>query len=236
MGVQTYLSAITNGRGMARSNTYSVYFVTPPALSRYFNDTGRSGKLNAPVKGFKLGSTGKSEGVSDVGERILIMCDEVSLPGIQSNTGSITGRYQGQGPIYYPTAPIYNDLQLSFMCDAEMQAFKFLLDWQSFIYDTVENQSGIRKGEKVRRLKYPKDYQCEMIVEKNERGERSEIEVTSMKFTLNNAWPYSVDAIPLSYGSSQLVKCTANFYYSSWDRDIAKENEGLPWPNRARTI
>lgn len=227
MGVKNYLTAITNGRGMARSNTYSVYFVLTPALQTEFRRTGRGNKLNAPVLG--------SRAVSEVGERILIMCDEVSLPGIQSNTGSITGRYQGQGPIYYPTAPIYNDLQLSFMCDAEMQAFKFLLDWHTYIYDTTSGV-GVRKGEKVRRLKYPDRYQCEMVIEKRERNDLDEIGVTPMKFTLNNAWPYSVDAIPLSYGSSQLVKCTANFYYSSWDRDIAKENEGLPWPNRARTI
>ncbi len=227
MGVKNYLTAITNGRGMARSNTYSVYFVLTPTLQTEFRRTGRGNKLNAPVLG--------SRAVSEVGERILIMCDEVSLPGIQSNTGSITGRYQGQGPIYYPTAPIYSDLQLSFMCDAEMQAFKFLLDWHTYIYDTTSG-GGVRKGEKVRRLKYPQDYQCEMIIEKRERNERDEIGVVPMKFTLNNAWPYAVDAIPLSYGSSQLVKCTANFYYSSWDRDIAKENEGLPWPNRGRTI
>jgi len=225
MGVRNYLSAITNGRGMARSNTYAVYFVTPPDLNQYFNDTGRGGNLNAPPVSV--------DGISDVGQRILVMCDEVSLPGIQSTTGSVSGRYQGQGPIYYPTAPIYNDIQLSFMCDAEMQAFKFLHDWHSFIYETSDASN---KGEKVRRLKYPSSYQCEMMIEKRERGETSEIEVTSMQFKLYNAWPYSVDAIPLSYGSSQLVKCTANFYYSSWDRNLPLENQGLPWPNRARKI
>lgn len=224
MGVKNYLNAIVNGRGMARSNTYSVYFSLTDSLRREFgtSGTGRGNGLEAAVLGNK--------DVGKVGERILIMCDEVSLPGIQSNTGSIVGRYQGQGPFYYPTAPIYNDMQLSFMCDAEMQAFKFLLDWHDFIYDTTDG-SGIRKGEKVRRLKYPDRYQCEMIIEKRERNITDEIGVTTMGFKLHNAWPYAVDAIPLSYGSSQLVKCTANFYYSSWDRNPINE-AGLPWPNR----
>jgi hypothetical protein len=197
MGVKNYITAIVNGRGMARSNTYSVYFTLTDPLRNLLTGTGRANGLEAPVMG--------SRAVSYVGERILLMCDEVSLPGIQSNTGSITGRYQGQGPIYYPTSPIYSDLQLSFMCDAEMQAFKFLLDWHSGIYNT---SNASRSGEKVRKLKYPKDYQCKINVEKRERN--------------------SVDAIPLSYGSSQLVKCTANFYYSSWD----KYENGLRWPNR----
>lgn len=222
MGVRNYLAAITNGRGMARSNTYAVYFSGMSSeFINYLQGTGRGGKINAPVSG----------NVSEVGERILLMCDEVSLPGIQSNTGTVVGRYQGQGPIYYPTAPIYNDLQLSFMCDAEMQAYKFLLDWHDFIYDT-KSGFGVNKGEKVRKLKYPRSYQCNMVVEKRERNADSEIGVRTMQFNLHNAWPYSVDSIPLSYGSSQLVKCTANFYYSSWDRNIALENQGLPWPNR----
>jgi hypothetical protein len=220
MGVKNYLSVITNGRGMAKSNTYSVNFVLTPKLQEHLQAIGRGNGFNAPVRG--------NSTVSTVGARILIMCDEVSLPGIQSNTGSIVGRYLGQGPIYYPTAPIYSDMQLSFMCDAEMQAFKFLLDWHTYIYDT-ESGSGIRKGEKVRRLKYPENYQCEMIIEKRERNNSDEIGVTTIGFRLFNAWPYSVDSIPLSYGSSQLVKCTANFYYSSWDRNPIKE-AGLPWP------
>lgn len=220
MGVSNYLAAITNGRGMAKSNTYSVYFVLTESLENEFKRTGRGNGMKAPVLG--------NRSVSEVGERILLMCDEVSLPGIQSNTGSITGRFQGQGPIYYPTAPIYSDIQLSFMCDAEMQAFKFLLDWHEFIYDT---KGATRAGEKVRRVKYPNQYQCnKMIIEKRERNKTDEIGVTTMGFELNNAWPYSVDAIPLSYGSSQLVKCTANFYYTSWDRNPINE-KGLPWSN-----
>lgn len=220
MGVSNYLAAITNGRGMAKSNTYSVYFVLPESLKNEFKRTGRGNGIEKPVQG--------NRSVSDVGERILLMCDEVSLPGIQSNTGSITGRFQGQGPIYYPTAPIYSDIQLSFMCDAEMQAFKFLLDWHEFIYDTT---GAARAGEKIRRVKYPNQYQCnKMIIEKRERNKTDEIGVTTMGFKLYNAWPYSVDAIPLSYGSSQLVKCTANFYYTSWDRNPINE-KGLPWSN-----
>lgn len=228
MGIRNYLTAIVNGRGMARSNTYAVYFSLPAELQNFFRGTGRLEGLQAPVEGY--GSNFGVPPAFTVAQRILLMCDEVTLPGMQVNTGSIAGRYQGQGPIYYPTAPIYNDVQLSFMCDAEMQAFKFLLDWNQFIYDTTSNV-GLGGGEKVRRLKYPKEYQCKLFIEKRERDSSNEIGSRTMKYTLHNAWPYSVDAVPLSYGSSQLVKCTANFYYTSWDRDPSAE-KGLIWPNR----
>jgi len=195
MGVQAYIQAISNGRGMAKSNRYSVYFqggtIVPYLIQKGF------GGIDAKVR----------DTISLVGERVLIFCDEVSLPGAQSNTGSIV-RHPGANPIYYPTNPIYNDLQLSFMCDAEMQALKFLTTWREKIYKKVGRSYQVN---------YPDEYECNIVIEKNEPTRSSEVGNSPAKYTLNKAWPYSVDAIPLSYGSSQLVKVTANFYYRDWE-------------------
>lgn len=194
MGVQAYIEAISNGRGMAKSNRYSVYFQGGNIITELKKDFGG---IDAKV----------ADTISEVGERVLIFCDEVSLPGAQSNTGSIV-RHPGANPIYYPTNPIYNDLQLSFMCDAEMQALNFLTKWRQKIYKKVGRSYQVN---------YPSDYECKIIIEKNEPTSSSEVGNTPVKYTLNDAWPYSVDAIPLSYGSSQLVKVTANFYYRDWE-------------------
>lgn len=196
MGVQTYLNAIANGRGMAKSNLYAVYFGGEKVIQEL---QGSFGGLSARA----------GDKISKVGERVLLMCDEVSLPGVQSSTGSVV-RHPGSNPIYYPTNPIYNDLQLSFMCDAEMKALEFLVKWREKIYKRVGNSYQVN---------YPEDYQCTMIIEKNERDSSSELGSATKppaKYELYGAWPYSIDSIPLSYGSSQLVKVTANFYYKNW--------------------
>lgn len=206
MGVQSYISAITNGRGMARSNLYAVYFTggpittaVPPGSQPLINSYG---KIDVPYKG---------NNITQVGERILLMCDEVTLPGVQFATGSVS-RYAGAAPVSYATNLIYNDLQLSFMCDAEMQAVKFLQDWHGKIY--TYTGSGTTKSY---RMNYPDEYKCILKIEKRERDEVSEVNRLSLRYTLHGAWPYSIDAIPLSYGSSQLVKVTANFYYTNYD-------------------
>lgn len=199
MGVQTYLNAIANGRGMAKSNLYAVYFGGGKVIQE-LNDTEFGGLTKRPADNITL-----------VGERVLLFCDEVSLPGVQSSTGSVV-RHPGANPIYYPTNPIYNDLQLSFMCDSEMQALNFLTKWREKIYTKV----GTDATQPSYQVNYPEDYQCEMIIEKNERNSSSEIGQVPVKYTLNGVWPYAVDSIPLSYGSSQLVKVTANFYYRNW--------------------
>lgn len=198
MGVKAYISAITNGRGMASSNLYAVYFTGGPIPSM----TGTYGAIDTPVKG---------QNITKVGERVLLFCDEVNLPGVQFATGTVN-RYAGAAPVNYPTNPIYNDLQLSFMCDAEMQPVKFLNDLQQKMYSIIGSGK-----DKQYRMNYPNEYQCSIIIEKRERGTTGEVEKLSLRYTLNGAWPYSVDAIPLSYGSSQLVKVTANFYYHNWD-------------------
>ena len=37
-----------------------------------------------------------------------------------------------------------------------------------------------------------------------------------MMYTLIDCFPYAIDAVPLSYGASQVTKVTANFYYSKY--------------------
>jgi len=199
MGVQAYIQAISNGRGMAKSNLYSVYFDGASKIISYLSSEngGGFGGLTS-----KVGGT-----ISRVGERVLIMCDEVSLPGVQSNASSVV-RHPGANPIYYPTNPLYTDLQLSFMCDSEMQALKMLTRWHEKIYNKVGRSYQVQ---------YPEEFECDMYIEKNERNRNSEVGYTPAKYTIYKAWPYSIDAVPLSYGSSQLVKVTANFYYRNWE-------------------
>jgi hypothetical protein len=192
MSISNLLAAINKGGGLAKSNLFTVWF-EGLSLSEYAGINSKSSDPN----------TGK-------GGRVLFLCDEATLPGVQSNTGSIT-RYSGAAPRNYPTNPIYTDTQLSFICDAEMTQLKFLNDWRKLIYDPEDEN-----GEVSNRLQYPKNYQCIMNIEKNERSSSSDVGKEVLTYKLYNAWPYAVDSIPLSYGSSQLVKVTANFYYTHW--------------------
>jgi hypothetical protein len=201
MGVSAYVSAITNGRGMAKSNLYSLYFVGGQMDQPWV--TNQYGGMSTKVTG---------ENITLVGQRILIMCDEVTLPGVQTSTGTVN-RFAGASPVAFPSGLVYNDLQLSFMCDAEMQALNFLQEWMTKLYQTT----GTTKN-KSYRFNYLDEFSCEKIViEKNERNATGEVALTPLKYYIYRAWPYAIDAVPLSYGSSQLVKVTANFYYTNWE-------------------
>ena len=64
------------------------------------------------------------------------------------------------------------------------------------------------------RLQYPENYHCTVRIAKAEKGPKSETNRVSTVHVLQEVFPYAVEAIPLSFGTSQLVKCTASFYYS----------------------
>lgn len=187
---------ISKGSGMASSNNFCVEILfSGGVISKVGNQWSY-----------------KDDAVLDT-TRMMIFCDEVSLPGYQSGTGQVS-RLTGDTQVYYPTTPIYNDIQLSFMCDAYMTPLHKLNTWMRYIFDD-ENSSddGVERGT---RLRYPDQYQAKIKIHKTERSAFNDNGATSVVYTLHDAWPYSIDSTPLSYGSSQLVKITANFYYRRW--------------------
>ena len=67
----------------------------------------------------------------------------------------------------------------------------------------------------VVRAKYPEQYVCDIRVMKVDQGPKADR--ASIMYILRDAYPYSIDTIPLAYGTSQLTKCTVNFYYKKHD-------------------
>lgn len=174
----------------------------------------------------KLPSASTADNTSGL---INMFCDEAQLPNISAATGQITGRYLGEGTINYPHTRMVSDFSLSWMCDANMLPFKFLNAWHEFIFgqDKIETKVGtdrflkdakvdakVKPINRINRLKYPNQYQATLKISKAERGANAPNERVSLVCVLENVYPYAIDAVPLSYGSSQITKVSANFYYT----------------------
>ena len=212
------------------SNGYDVEF-----------DFGGLGLLQGRMNdlGIKLPRTSVD---GDPGGLINIFCDEAQLPNISAATGQINGRYLGEGIVNYPHTRIVSDFSLTWMCDANMTPFKFLNAWHGFIFsdDYPKSQTGTPKllrDAKVtakvlninrsNRLAYPKDYQATLRISKAERGRNAPNGRVSLVCVLENVYPYAIDAVPMSYGSSQITRVSANFYYTRhtyYNYDIRKFN------------
>jgi len=185
--------------GMAMSSEFEVSFIFP-------NDD-----LKSVVQGALSGvHTLASDDI------ITMFCNEAQLPNVSSLTGQTNGVYMGEGQVNYSYGKLFTDVSLGWYCDKNMMPLKFLQEWHNYqFYYGSGNKTPIRENrlfntsltrqDLVSRVRYPDEYQ----------------DRTVMKYTLLDAFPHSIDATPLSYGSSQLVNVSANFYYSKFLVDYA---------------
>ena len=213
--IKDQINRIAQRGGMAMSNGFAIKFNLPDGLQTYVDSVVPDADI---YEGF---------------------CDEASLPSAQAATGQTTGKYLGEGQVSYPHTKLYTDFQLGWMADANMEPYKFLNAWWQYIFkesdDTgpygVDNYFGVTTGKtysqmmsidgdgikarnRTTRLRFPESYTSTIQVAKVEKGPRSDTDRVSMVHVLQDAYPYSVEQVPLSFGGSTLVKVTGNFYYS----------------------
>ena len=177
---------------------------------------------------------------------VTMLCDEAQLPNVQSGTAQITGRYLGEGPISYPHTRIFTDLSLGFLLDADLTALKFFSSWYDYIFNepitgfsdnSIESALVAKEqpSNRINRVKYMDDYTCLLRIVKSEmtktdKTRKTETTRAPITYILENCYPYSIDAVPLSYGSSQITRCTVNFYYTRHTVSYSNEAKNIKRP------
>jgi len=152
------------------------------------------------------------------------LCDEAQLPNIQAATGTIEGRYTGEGQVNYPHTRVFTEVQLGFQCDANMTPLKYLNTWYGSVFgeppiedgQTLEGISSTPySANRTNKLQLPKSYCKTVKITKTEIGpDSTDGKRPSITYNLERAWPFAIDAVPLQFGSTLITKVTAQFYYT----------------------
>ena len=200
--IDQFMKKIGNQRGMSLTTGFDVDFVFGP-------------KTQFPTSPYETNK-----------DIIHMLCDEAQLPNVQTATGQLSGRYQGEAGVQYAHSKMYTDVGLGFLCDAEMLPAKFLNHWYNYIYgepspklaelgsyESVRAQNPHDRY-RVNKLRYPDEYTCSLYIMKTEPDNYAANGRLPMTYILENAYPYSIDAVPLSYGSSQITRVNVSFHYS----------------------
>ena len=240
-GLAKFVDVIAQQGGMSYSNNFDVVFsfnqTAHGKIRKRFEKIG----LDFGTGSTSPADTDENLDGSKAADVLKMFCEEAQLPNVQSATGNLTGARLGEGQINYATSKLYTDFQLGWMCDANMTPLKFLNSWQSFIFNEYDSDNNdildetgdyiqeneslanlksetgtLGSREKSIRLHYPDEYQCNITITKTEKGKSAANSRASMMYTLIDCFPYAIDAVPLSYGASQVTKVTANFYYSKY--------------------
>ena len=183
---------------------YEVYIQASPEVDAVLSQT---------VSGPNLRVTGDKRD-----DRLTVPCTEASLPGSRVATHELKDDYTGvtQKHAY---RRLYDDsASFTFYVDAEeYYVIRYFEGWLSWIHQ--ENFSGpdrqVFKQNFNHRMAFPRSYYAtELSITKFERDYN--VESGKLVYQFRDAFPIGISAMPMSYDSSQLMKCTVEFQFSRY--------------------
>ena len=176
-------------------------FRPPEPVVTFLETRGKSGFVGAPYS-------------EQNQELFTLSCTEASLPGASLATIDIENDYHGVSEKHVYRR-LYDDrADFTFYVDIDYKIIHFFENWISYCVgeDDIERQQTTNYSYRVR---YPKYYKTnQLYITKFERSQNISSRVLQYRFM--NAYPISINSMPVSYDTSQLLKCTVSFYYSRY--------------------
>lgn len=139
---------------------------------------------------------------------IRLSCAEASLPGSSLATSEINNDYYGVTERHAYRRLYDNQADFTFYVDRDYKIIDFFENWIAYI----SGEDDILEQEYTNynyRFSFPKDYKTDnLYITKFERDYTE-----SLEYQFINAFPISINSMPVSYESSQILKCTVSFSY-----------------------
>lgn len=155
----------------------------------------------------------------DVGEKILgavntiglsFQCEVAELPGYNINT--IESKIYGSS-YYVPATPVFNELNLTFICSGTLWEKKFFDDWMDWVLPKkTNNEYGYLAN-------YPED-----CVGRIRIIQFSEIGVPSYIAKFKQVFPYTMQPLQTNWADDGVHRLTVGFRYREWERESLVEN------------
>ena len=180
-----------------------------PALTSHFEVNIPSGSVPNAIK---IGDKVEQDDLN-------LFCTEATLPGSSVNVFEVNNDYTGVTEKFAHRKMYDGSIDFTFYVDAQnYSAIRFFERWMR--YTTGEEGSNRDDGEERKytdfnynyRIRYPDGvggYRCEgLTITKFERSHRSRLVYNFVK-----SFPTAVSSMPVSYDSSNLLKCTVTMSY-----------------------
>lgn len=170
-------------------------------------------------RGFNFDQNGNSEFIS-------LSCSEASLPGSSLATNEINDDYTGVTERHAYRRQYDDRADFTFYVDharkeGSYNIIWFFENWISYIVNErrtlIEEANGtliggINNKRFSYRVNYPNTYQSVVYINKFEKDHKDKY----LRYTFLQAYPISINSMPVSYESSQLLKCTVSFTYTRY--------------------
>lgn len=159
----------------------------------------------------------------EITDILTLSCSDANLPGSTLTTHELNNDYTGvtQRHAY---RRIYDDrADFTFYVNQSYDQIRYFEAWLRYIVG--EQVDGAKDIHNFYRVRYPKDYKSNFIgITKFERNYATTEGSKTMAYDFINAFPVSINSMPVSYESSQLLKVTVGFSYDRYVATNIKEN------------
>ena len=199
---------------LAQTSIYQIKIHPAPGVSSFLKESGR---------GFDYVRQG---------EDMELLCESAVLPGSASATHDVTNDYAGVSEKMVYRRMYDGSMDLTFLVDHDYNVIEFFDGWIDFTTGVgVEQSRNLYKSRYANyRMTYPNDYRSEMYITKFEKdvstpGNRTvanNADPLQLQYTLVGAYPESITSMPVSYGASDLLRCTVTINYMRYVRERKK--------------
>jgi hypothetical protein len=147
---------------------------------------------------------------------IEISCSEASLPGSTLATHDANNDYHGvsQKMAY---RRLYDDrADFTFYVDTRYTVIRFFEGWITYIVNE-QQANGFTDNNYYYRMNYPVKYKTDtLIITKFEKNTGRPDVTPPLEYVFLEAFPISINSMPVTYDQSQLLKCTVSFSFSRY--------------------
>jgi len=201
--------------------------------------------INAPAPVLTYIERKKRIGIkgTNLRERINLSCIDASLPGSSFATHDVRSDFMGVSEKMAYRRMYDEQMSVSMIVDPEYKTLHFFEGWMDFIAgkeitDRGNNET-YKKSTNGFRMNYPdgeNGYRTKSVIELY-KFEKDISTRQSIKYTMVEGFPISMNAMEISYGPTDLLRLTVNFsfvryvtepYNSGSTKDVSKEQSPVP--------
>jgi hypothetical protein len=148
---------------------------------------------------------------SDLDDTLTISCSEASLPGSSLMTHELNNDFTGVTQKHVHRRMYDDRASFTFYVDQKYTQIRVFEVWMRYI---AGEQISLGEDTTIAyRMQFPQYYKTSLYVTKFERDIN---QGTFIPYTFVNAFPLQIDSMPVSYESSQLLKCIVSFSYDRY--------------------
>ena len=183
--------------------------IGPLAQNNHFLVTFSS--LTPAVESYLSKYTGIRSIKNFLSRNLGILCSDASLPTSTLATAEVKDNFMGV-PQQFAHTRFYTDIAYSFYIDEDYTLLKIFEGWMEYISSGANTDVNQDHRAYYRRMKYPDSYKCNtMYINKFEKNYKR-----TLRYRFVNVFPKSINAIPVQYGTDDILKVSVNFNYDRY--------------------